>query len=239
MCTMTTQIDGVTFEFGYGQGSTIDRFLIRKPPTLIDMYEELALRFNRPNIVELGIAAGGSTALLALLFQPRSLVALELDPTPVPALAELAAARDLPLRAVYGIDQADRERVGSLVGDVIDLVIDDASHLYEPTLASFEVLFPRLRPGGLFIVEDWAADFAYAAKIDAGPISAATDAAIERRLQDAPPLLPRIAAELVQACGASPGVVGSVTVNRHWIIVERGGDPCDGFKLADLFPALI
>ena len=40
-------------------------------------------------------------------------------------------------------------------GEPLDLVIDDASHLYGPTMASFEVLFPRLRPGGLYVIEDW------------------------------------------------------------------------------------
>ena len=35
-------------------------------------------------------------------------------------------------------------------------MIDDASHLYAQTKASFETLFPRVRPGGLYVIEDWA-----------------------------------------------------------------------------------
>ena len=38
----------------------------------------------------------------------------------------------------------------------LDLVIDDASHLLPETTASFNVLFPRLRAGGLFVIEDWS-----------------------------------------------------------------------------------
>jgi hypothetical protein len=38
----------------------------------------------------------------------------------------------------------------------LDLVIDDASHIYGPTKASFQALFPLLRPGGLYLIEDWA-----------------------------------------------------------------------------------
>ncbi len=38
----------------------------------------------------------------------------------------------------------------------LDLVIDDASHMYEQTKRSFEILFPLLRPGGLYIIEDWS-----------------------------------------------------------------------------------
>jgi hypothetical protein len=42
-----------------------------------------------------------------------------------------------------------------------------ASHIYAPTLVSFEVLFPRLSPGGRIVVEDWAADYFYAQTIAA------------------------------------------------------------------------
>ena len=62
---------------------------------------------------------------------------------------------------LYEIDQGDVETVTSIVdahfprGD-LDLVIDDASHHVDLTEASFNVLFPRLRPGGLYVIEDWA-----------------------------------------------------------------------------------
>jgi hypothetical protein len=36
----------------------------------------------------------------------------------------------------------------------LDLVLDDCSHLYEPTRASFNEPFPRLRPRGAYVIED-------------------------------------------------------------------------------------
>ena len=54
------------------------------------------------------------------------------------------------------------------VDESIDLVIDDASHLYVETKASFEELFPRLRPGGLFIIEDWASGHTMSKLVAAG-----------------------------------------------------------------------
>jgi hypothetical protein len=57
------------------------------------------------------------------------------------------------------VNQEDREAVREIAEHEfdapLDLVIDDASHLYEPTRTSFDALFPLLRPGGLYIVEDW------------------------------------------------------------------------------------
>jgi hypothetical protein len=35
-------------------------------------------------------------------------------------------------------------------------VVDDASHTYEETKASFEILFPLLQPGGIYLIEDWS-----------------------------------------------------------------------------------
>lgn len=35
-----------------------------------------------------------------------------------------------------------------------DLIIDDASHLCDLTIKSFEILFPHLKPGGLYFCED-------------------------------------------------------------------------------------
>lgn len=50
-------------------------------------------------------------------------------------------------------------RAAHLSGKVdagLDLVVDDASHMLSETLSSFEQFFPLLRPGGLYIIEDWS-----------------------------------------------------------------------------------
>jgi cephalosporin hydroxylase len=60
--------------------------------------------------------------------------------------------------AHFSTSQSDRkilERiVRSELADEPDLVVDDASHTYEQTKASFEILFPLLRPGGIYSIED-------------------------------------------------------------------------------------
>lgn len=219
---MEWKVGDTTFVFDYGRGSSAERFLIRKPPELIGRYVELADRFQGANIVELGIAAAGGTALLSLLARPRALICCELNSDPVDALTKFVEEHGLTsvVRAFYGIDQGDRSSLGAAIdsvipGQAIDLVIDDASHLYEETKSSFELLYPRVRPGGLFIIEDWAADYAYAERIEA-TLGAATAAstALEERLAHAVEegssrrhALPRIGVELLQVCGSSRGVV--------------------------------
>jgi hypothetical protein len=157
------------------------------------------------------------------------------------------------VRPHYGVDQADRARLREIVrreiGDrPIDLVVDDASHLYLPTLATFEVLFPLLRPGGRFVIEDWR----WQHKVDAGVRSMITSgepvpdhirAAIRRRVAETaatgfvrPDPFSRLVVELVlaRACG---DVVAELTVDDSWVVVRRGPgelDP-DSFRLRDLY----
>ena len=107
------KVGDTEFEFSYMKRSSLDRFDLRKPPRLVEQYVDLCRTFCGSSIVELGIAAGGSTAFLTLLAEPRKLVAFELDPEPVTALSELIEARQLTssVRPYYGVDQADRRRL--------------------------------------------------------------------------------------------------------------------------------
>jgi MycE methyltransferase N-terminal len=59
------------------------------------------------------------------------------------------------IRAIQG-DQNDPEflaKLGHCIGP-LDIVIDDGSHINEHVKTSFHCLFPFVRPGGLYIVED-------------------------------------------------------------------------------------
>ncbi len=113
-------------------------------------------------IVELGIATGGSAALLAALAPNAKVVAVDIAPD-APALSSHIEYWGLEsrLRPYFEVDQGDRETLRRIIFDEfgdepIDLVIDDASHQLDLSRASMEILFPRVRPGGCYIVEDWA-----------------------------------------------------------------------------------
>jgi predicted O-methyltransferase YrrM len=233
------QVDGVEFVYSYSDESALECFSLRKPPDLVNQLAELCNSHHGETIVELGIAAGGSTALIALMTQPRKLVACELSPTPVAALAELIQLRNLGdiVRPHYGIDQANKDALAKVLDDElgnkpIELVIDDASHTYEATLASFEVIFPRLSDGGLFIIEDWAAEHwthkvivaAIQHQLAKGGDAAQRLEAALAELSAKPPSPPlhRLAAELIQVVRDRRDVVSNVSVDRHWITVSRG-----------------
>lgn len=224
------------------------RFWIRKDRALVEEYLDLLDGFPKANVVELGIGDGGSVALTALLTEPKRLVAIELNPHRVEALDELIGDLGLSerVRLHYGVDQADRTRLGTIVedefaGEPLDLVIDDASHSLEETRASFETLFPRLRPEGQLLIEDWNHQHLLSRGI--AEALARPDrpglAEFERRLGEGPPEAPlsRLVVELILAQAESDEFLTRVTIGPHWVAVRRGPATLDpgGFRLSDLY----
>jgi len=241
------EVDGVSFLSSHG-ASTPDAFCIRKPRPLVESTVALVRRTRPARIVEVGIASGGSAALLALIAQPVGLVAIERDDTPVEALTALIAARALPVSTHYGVDQADRERVGAIVAaafgsDPIDLVIDDASHRFEATRATFETLFPRLRPGGVYVIEDWnwqlRLAYALAHPEVADTRSDGGDESLRDYFRDnvRPVSLEAFALQLVLVRACARDVIGDLFIDQHRVVVTRGDAPLDmhGFAVADHF----
>jgi hypothetical protein len=228
----------------------------------VEEYLDVLDGFPDANVVELGIAQGGSVALMALVSAPRKLVALELDEDRVEALDELIGRLGLTerVRPIYGVDQGDRDRLREIVdaefaGEPLDLVIDDASHRLEETRASFETLFPRLRPGGLYIVEDWHQQSLGRALEEAlaDPGSSAR-ADLERRMlsEEAarrsgvvagqrPPRGHDIATafilQLVLAQAESDECLSELTIGPRLVRARRGAGPLDpaGFRVSDIY----
>ena len=230
------------------------RVWVMKNRDLVEEYLHTFRELRPVRIVELGINRGGSTVLISELARPEKLVALELSGSPVEQLDDYIEERGLAgvVRPFYGVDQADRARVAGIVaaefaGQPIDLVVDDASHLYEHSRSSFETLFPHVRPGGLFLLEDWRWQHQIAdglAAAAAQPGSEKTRLAIARRVaevaagraeREVP--MSRLVLELVLARASSGDAVAEVTIGGNWVVVRRGEGVLDGdaFRLADLY----
>jgi len=59
--------------------------------------------------------------------------------------------------AIYSLDQSDKAALADMSEknpDGWDIIIDDASHYPPHQIISFQKLWPKLRPGGLYVVED-------------------------------------------------------------------------------------
>lgn len=160
-------INGVTFELRphHRTPTRKDRVCLRKNRNFTDRYLGLSEEFAECRMVEVGVDKGGSTSFFTKLLNPKKLVAFELLDKPVQKLTDFLAANDLEHRVEihWGVDQSDPVAVPDILDQAfgnqsLDLVIDDASHMLAPSTASFAMIFPRLREGGLYILEDWSGD---------------------------------------------------------------------------------
>jgi hypothetical protein len=231
----TAEVCGIRFlvtavEHEYRQAvSNDDRLVMAKDAAYVNRCVDRFVEAGPRNIAEIGIYKGGSTVFWNLVLEPERHLAFDLDDRSVGPLDEFASRGSnygrLDIR--YGLDQADTDAVSAAVQEVfgdapIDLVIDDASHSYAESRAAFETLFPRLRPGALYVIEDWA--WAHAE----------VDRSVRQHLGHDAPALTNLIVELVLVCGSRSGVVDDIVVEPHAVNVVRGPKPLDSrFRLAD------
>ena len=209
-------------------------FLFYKTKYLVDQYAAfLAMKpaFKPECILELGIFDGGSTAFWYECFSPKKCIAIDIQDKSNSSYFDdyirRRSAEDA-IKTHWGISQEDSGALRSVVehecGGSLDLVIDDASHHYVPTKASFETLFPLVRPGGLYIIEDWAW----------GHWQHFQPPRPEYWTKDRE--LTRLVVELVEAVGTegSTRLIGSLAVFQGFAVIERGhegGSIGNDFKL--------
>jgi predicted O-methyltransferase YrrM len=229
---------------------------VMKPRDLVNCYIDLCRELEPRRIFELGIKRGGSTAMISELTRPDKLVAIELATRPVNLLDRYISERSLGdvVRPYYGVNQADHDRLREIVdaefgAEPIDLVVDDASHFYDETRSSFETLFPHLRPGGLFVIEDWSWQHRFSDgfartlskdSTDADRLRAAIETRMlerEQRHEKPPRPLSRLMVELLLVRASAGDFVRELGINRYWVVVQRGDAPLDpeSFRLSELY----
>lgn len=128
-----------------------------KSPHIERAYEALlaSLRHERFALLELGVASGDSLAMWRDGFPRATIVGVDR------ALPDVDLGPRVHL--VQG-DQSDLQLLTrlrrSLAPSGFHVIIDDASHVGELSARSLRALFiDHLRPGGLYIIEDWATGY--------------------------------------------------------------------------------
>lgn len=228
-------LDDIVFRLADFQDSMWDLgeecFRLHKAKRMVDQYDRFwrtVPTFRPRQMMEIGIFDGGSVAFWNEFFGPDKLVAIDLDSRGDSSyFRKYVATRGVETRikTYWSTDQTDVGRLRSIVetefDGPLDLVIDDASHMYGPTKTTFETLFPRLRPGGLYLIEDWSWGCWPGLPLDFF-LQHGTE-------------LPKLVHELTNAAGSmSPFLVGAkgtqtiepliatVQVYPDFVVVERG-----------------
>lgn len=132
-------------------------FNCMKIPEYIDTYAELfaPLKDKPVTILELGVLSGASLLMWDDYFRHPFAQVIGLDMSPPVNLEFTSRVFQ------YQGQQDDNYLLESIIQKhgPFDIVIDDASHRLAPTAASLRGLKDHVKPGGLYIIEDWGTGY--------------------------------------------------------------------------------
>lgn len=132
---------------------------VTKPLSYYSKYEAFLrnhFKGNIESIVEIGTFDGESARILSTSFPKATVLTIDLE------------RRDLDFDLFPNIyyqvaDQTDALALVEVINhhfkSGVDLVIDDASHFGAYSLATFNALFPLVKSGGAYFVEDWGTGY--------------------------------------------------------------------------------
>src|SRR3989344_8435479 len=118
----------------------------RKHSEYFELYDKhfKNLREKKLNILEIGVQYGGSVEMWAKYFPNAHITGIDIDP-----VCKIHAGKRVSIKIG---DQTDRAFLSQFKN--YDIIIDDGGHTMRQQQTSFEVLFPLLNPGGIYVLED-------------------------------------------------------------------------------------
>lgn len=126
---------------------------IHKLRHYLDVYRSAMTGTER--LLEIGVDRGGSLQMWRDYLPDATIVGIDISPK---AAQYDAPARDIHVRIGDQTDTAFLQTVLDEFGP-IDTVLDDGGHTAKQMIASFQYLFPRIKPGGVYLVEDVCANY--------------------------------------------------------------------------------
>lgn len=125
--------------------------LIHKWVHYFEIYHRHFERFRgkKITVVEFGVSQGGSLQMWREYFGKRARIyGIDINP-------ECKQFEDRKTKIFIG-DQEDRDFLRSIAKEIgpIDVLIEDGGHTVGQQIATFEVLYPKMRHDGVFLMED-------------------------------------------------------------------------------------
>lgn len=122
---------------GYADKGTIHSYIDNYYEPTFNQYRSMAKQ-----VLEIGINRGHSINMWKEYFYNASIIGVDI-------LDRGAICPSCTL--IYG-DATEEKTFENIYN--IDIIIDDGSHKLEHQLKSFEILFPKLKEGGIYVIED-------------------------------------------------------------------------------------
>ena len=114
--------------------------------TYIEIYDKYMEKKDNISILEIGVQKGHSIRMWQDYFKDSKVYGIDVT---------LDNVIFDQLENVYVCDGTDESAVNATLGDLqLDYVVDDGSHLIDHQIKSFDIIWPRIKPGGRYFIED-------------------------------------------------------------------------------------
>jgi 23S rRNA U2552 (ribose-2'-O)-methylase RlmE/FtsJ len=135
-----TMIDGIPWNWGGDKGSN---------HTYIEIYHDLFKdrRFEKLNLLEIGVQYGSSMKMWKEYFENSTIYGLDLKPHCVKYAEDRIVIKIMDATKKHEIDE-------HLSNVNFDIIIDDGSHEFDDQVNSFKLLWEKMNPGGIYVIED-------------------------------------------------------------------------------------
>lgn len=118
----------------------------------LNIYENYLNQFtNKPiNFLEIGVKDGQSHRMWSKYFHTDSKIyGLDIDPR-----CTINTQGNIKIFIGSQADEKIKNEIVNDCGGNLDIILDDGSHINELTIESFNLFWPHLTSGGLYIIED-------------------------------------------------------------------------------------
>jgi hypothetical protein len=138
----TMTLDNLANKYNTDKGPN-DHMYTSKYNIYLESYRDIEF-----NLLEIGVFDGASVKMWKEYFPKANIVAIDIDPR----CKEYEEDRI----TIHIGDQTDVNFLNEVVDKYghFEVILDDGGHSYKQQIVSFETLFPRLTPGGLYFLED-------------------------------------------------------------------------------------
>ena len=147
-----TSLDSLGLKYGTDKSSSFHSYT-----KIYEKYFE-HLRSKPIKFLEIGFSHGASAHMWQDYFNNARLFFIDIDPS---AINFLTYFKRTSLHFANQEDPAELNHFIEQVGNDFDIIIDDGGHTMNQQITSFKILFPHLKSGGIYVIEDLHTSYPY------------------------------------------------------------------------------
>jgi hypothetical protein len=190
--------------------------------TFLDVYERYFhhLKDSKITLMEMGVLNGASLKTWEEYFKNGKMVGLDIDPS--------KTVFNTNKTKIFIGSQNDKNLLNEIKNQYpegFDIIIDDASHINELTIDSFNLLYKSIKPGGFYVIEDthccygnkWFKNFSEDVKSWPGMSYNNPNVSFSNNRED----FDRFLLEKIELLDKKGGDIFSVHIHSETIIIEK------------------